>query len=115
MLPMHQDPPDCTFERRQVTGGSEPDGLEVDPKVVVDELASHPGNVLPGNPGMVLAERWRKVANCLADNLDLVDHRALDHLLSEERFVVNTLEESRDPANCVEDVVEVERLVGPIH
>src|SRR4051812_20444424 len=44
-----QNPRYLSFQNREIVERSEPDRLEIDAEVVVDELVAHPGDVLPGD------------------------------------------------------------------
>jgi hypothetical protein len=92
-----------------------PHQLQINTKVVVNELVAHLRDLRPGNARLRLKKGRRHTLDGRADDLELANHGVLDQGgVSKCRFV-DVYEINLDPANSLEDVAEIKRIKRRAH
>src|SRR6185312_10091233 len=74
-------------QRRQLVPDNLPNNVEVDPKVVVDQLVSQSSHVLPGDFGVSLAKSGRQPLGGFSDDLQGPDNGVLSFGVGQKLLV----------------------------
>jgi len=106
-----EDASDFSFQNRDVISHSQPDLLNINAEVVMNEFVSHPRYVLPRYIGVLRSDSFRQPFGCLADDFDLADYRILNQRVLKKACLVEAFRVRLDFRNGVADVLEIDRIV----
>jgi hypothetical protein len=59
----------------------QPDGFELDAKIVMDQNVAHPGDLFPGDVRIGQSEFLRESLDCFTDDFKIAYHRILRHVI----------------------------------
>jgi hypothetical protein len=68
-----ENPIDLLLEEGNILFHSEPDFINVDSEIVVDQFVVHPRNILPRDVRISPAQTYGEALGCLPDDFDLPD------------------------------------------
>ena len=81
LRPMLEDVTDLFLQSWQIPFYHRPDFRQVNAEIVMDQHMAHLDDLQPGDLPMGLAKRWRELAGCLTDDLDVVNHPGVDEFI----------------------------------
>ena len=100
------------FKRGNIIGCHEPDFVDVDPKVTMDEFIPRTRYILPRNVGILMSEIGGEVFYGFPNNLGLADYSILNEIALLKSMLINLPQIFFNPNYSIHDVSEINGFIA---